>query len=73
MPDTQQQFDGQNTVPGYTLFHGKDGQNFYLKGENLGDDEIKTRVAKLRGQSASTQTPTPGPKAVPELIRLGRY
>jgi hypothetical protein len=67
MPDTQQQFDGQNPVSGYTLFHGKDGQNFYLKGENLADDEIKSRVAKLRGQN--TQTPTPAETQFEEDIK----
>ena len=55
---TGQQFDGQNPVPGYTLFHGKDGTNFYLKGENLPDTKIAQRVAALRGQSQpASQTP----------------
>lgn len=49
MATSQQQFDGQNAVPGYTLFRGKGGNSYYLKGENLSDDEITSRVAKLRG------------------------
>lgn len=57
MPDPQQsQFDGQTPVSGYTLFHGKDGTNFYLKGENLADDDISQRVSKLRGQTAPAAT-----------------
>lgn len=52
MPDQQPQFDGQAAVPGYTLFHGKDGKSFYLKGENLSDSDIASRVATLRGQSS---------------------
>jgi len=52
-------FDGENPVAGYTLFHGKDGQSFYLKGDNLSDSDIATRVAQLR---TGTQQPgaTPG-------------
>ena len=46
----QSQFDGKNAVPGYTLFKGKDGQSFYLKGENLSDAEVSSRVAAIRNQ-----------------------
>jgi hypothetical protein len=67
--DTQTQFDGQNAVPGYTLFHGKDGMSFYLKGENLSDSDITSRVATLRGQSSpSYQQPT-NPNAAPGNIQ----
>src|SRR5467141_3349581 len=55
----QQQFDGQAAVPGYTLFHGKDGQNFYLKGENLSDDEVSAKVATIRGASLGVQEGAP--------------
>jgi hypothetical protein len=48
----ENKFDGQNPVPGYTLFHGKDGKSYYLKGENLADADITQRVQKLRGTSA---------------------
>jgi hypothetical protein len=73
MPNGQeQQFDGQNAVPGYTLFQGKDGKSFYLKGENLSDSEISSRVAMLRGQSQPSiplvktgeQQPITGPFAM---------
>jgi hypothetical protein len=47
--DTQAQFEGQTPVSGYTLFQGKDGKSYYLKGENLSDDDITQRVATLRG------------------------
>lgn len=50
MPDDQQ-FDGVTPQPGYTLFRGKDGVNYYLKGENLPTDEISQRVAVLRSGS----------------------
>src|SRR5260221_119688 len=57
MPGTQQpQFDGENAVSGYTLFHGKDGKSYYLKGENLADADITQRVQKLR----SAQPPDTG-------------
>lgn len=46
------QFDGQNPVTGYTLFQGKDGKSFYLKGEGLSDEDVTSRVAKLRGATA---------------------
>lgn len=55
MPNGQQaQFDGQNPVAGYTLFHGKDGKSYYLKGENLSDDEVTSRVQKIRGGNQGT-------------------
>lgn len=48
----QAQFDGVNPVSGYTLFHGKDGKSYYLKGDNLSDDEVTARVKTLRSQQA---------------------
>ncbi len=48
MPNDNPQFDGVTPVRGYTLFRGKDGRSFYLKGENLSDSEIASRVAALR-------------------------
>ena len=51
MANDQSKFDGQNPVSGYTLFHGKDGKSYYLKGENLSDEDVSSRVAKLRGPS----------------------
>lgn len=50
MPNGQQ-FDGVTPQPGYTLFRGKDGVNYYLKGENLPTEEITQRVAVLRSGS----------------------
>jgi hypothetical protein len=50
MPNGQQ-FDGVTPQPGYTLFHGRDGQSFYLRGENLSSDDISQRVAALRSGS----------------------
>jgi len=55
--DTQTQFDGQTPVSGYTLFHGKDGKSYYLKGENLADSDIAQRVATLRGDSQPAMAP----------------
>jgi len=52
--DTQPQFDGQTPVSGYTLFQGKDGKSYYLKGENLSDDDITQRVATLRGDGGAS-------------------
>jgi hypothetical protein len=61
--DAQAQFDGKTPVSGYTLFHGKDGKSYYLKGEGLSDDEVMQRVTKLRGQgdplTQQTQAATP--------------
>jgi hypothetical protein len=54
MPDPQAQFDGKNPVSGYTLFQGKDGKSYYLKGEGLSDSDVMQRVAKLRGGNEST-------------------
>jgi hypothetical protein len=68
--DEQQQFDGQSSVPGYTLFQGKDGQNFYLKGEGLGDDEIKQRVSTLRSKAGAQ--PAPPAQATPEAIEKNK-
>lgn len=54
--DNQQpQFDGQNPVSGYTLFHGKDGVSYYLKGENLSDADVSQRVSAIRGQQSPAQ------------------
>jgi hypothetical protein len=70
MPNGQeQQFDGQNAVPGYTLFHGKDGMSFYLKGENLSDSDITSRVATLRGQSSPSYQQATNPNAAPGNIQ----
>jgi hypothetical protein len=55
MADDTQQFDGQSAVPGYTLFKGKDGINTYFKGENLSDQDLSAKVAKIRGQSPQPQ------------------
>jgi hypothetical protein len=46
---TTAQFDGKNPVSGYTLVRGKDGKSYYLKGENLPDDVVRQKLAKLRG------------------------
>src|SRR5262245_3166233 len=60
MANGQDQFDGKNPVAGYTLFLGKDGSSFYLKGENLAESDIKARVAKLRSGAPSTVAPEEG-------------
>src|SRR5947209_2080461 len=71
MPDGQtQQFDGQTPVAGYTLFHGKDGKSFYLKGENLSDSDIASRVATLRGQSSPAYRQATDPNAAPGNIQF---
>src|SRR3954469_20050008 len=71
MPEPQQQFDGQSSVPGYTLFQGKDGQNFYLKGENLADDDIRQRVSTLRDKAGAQ--PTAPAQATPEAIENNKH
>ena len=66
MPDPQQQqsqFDGQTPVAGYTLFRGKDGQSFYLKGEGLSDAAIASKVATLRGASLGVSQGAPDANA----------
>lgn len=55
----QQQFDGENAVSGYTLFHGKDGKSYYLKGENLSDVDVSQRVQKLRGGQSRQELQPP--------------
>src|SRR5271169_5498335 len=62
-PGQQQQFDGQTEVPGYTLFHGKDGQNYYLKGEGLSDSTIAAKVATIRGTSPGVSQGAPDANA----------
>src|SRR6266850_150845 len=60
MPDNQQQqFDGENSVSGYTLFHGKDGKSYYLKGESLSDADVTQRVKKLRSSKSSNDSGGP--------------
>jgi hypothetical protein len=62
-PGQQQQFDGQTPVPGYTLFQGKDGQSFYLKGEGLSDAVIASKVAAIRAQSPGVSQGAPDTNA----------
>ena len=62
-PGQQQQFDGQAAVPGYTLFQGKDGQSFYLKGEGLSDSVIASKVAAIRGASPGAALGAPDANA----------
>jgi hypothetical protein len=61
MPNGQPNFDGQNPVAGYTLFQGKDGQSYYLKGEGLSDAEVAQRVATLRAGSQQSAPDTRQP------------
>jgi hypothetical protein len=60
---TQTQFDGQTPVPGYTLFQGKDGQSFYLRGEGLSDSVIASKVAAIRGASPGVAQGAPDANA----------
>jgi len=55
----ENKFDGQTPVSGYTLFHGKDGKSYYLKGESLSDEDVTQRVAKLRGSASTAGADTP--------------
>src|SRR5216683_566945 len=57
------QFDGQNPVPGYTLFKGKDGQSYYLKGEGLPDAAVASKVAAIRGTSPGVAEGAPDANA----------
>jgi hypothetical protein len=69
MPDPQQQqFDGQTAVPGYTLFHGKDGQSYYLKGEGLSDSVIASKVAAIRGASPGVSQGAPDANAQAQAV-----
>jgi hypothetical protein len=62
-PGQQHQFDGQTAVPGYTLFQGKDGQSYYLKGEGLSDTVIASKVAAIRGASPGVSQGAPDANA----------
>jgi hypothetical protein len=59
MPATQEQFDGKNAVAGFTLFHGKDGLSYYLKGENLSDADVSQKVAAARAATKANMPPLP--------------
>lgn len=68
----ENKFDGQTPVPGYTLFHGKDGKSYYLKGESLSDEDVTQRVAKLRGSASTAGTDTTGAQPTNAPAGIGK-